>query len=78
MYYVYILKLQNNKYYVGYAKDLKRRFGEHKNGNVKSTKDNLPVKLVNYIAFNDKTKALRFEKYLKRGSGVAFRNKHLV
>jgi len=26
----------------------------------------------------DKKKAFEFEKYLKSGSGIAFRNKHLI
>jgi hypothetical protein len=38
----------------------------------------LPVALVTYIAFTDKYVAFSFEKYLKGGSGRAFRNKHLV
>jgi putative endonuclease len=51
---------------------------EHQNGKVHSTKDLLPVKLITYISFNDKSKAYAFEKYLKSGSGRAFLKKHLV
>jgi putative endonuclease len=42
------------------------------------TKDKLPVELLTYTAFTDKYKAYQFEKYLKSGSGIAFRNKRLV
>jgi len=48
----------------------------HSKGEVHYTKDKLPVQLVTYTAFSDKYKA--FEKYLKSGSGMAFRNKRLV
>ena len=34
--------------------------------------------LITYLAFSDKTKAFSFEKYLKSGSGTAFRNKRLI
>jgi putative endonuclease len=78
MFYVYILKLANGDYYSGFASNLRRRLKEHLTGQVKSTKDRCPLKLVSYFAFDSKKKALKFEKYLKTGSGVAFRNKHLV
>lgn len=47
-------------------------------GQVHYTKDKLPVKLFSYIAFTEKYKAFAFEKYLKSGSGIAFRNKRLI
>ena len=50
----------------------------HNKGYVHSTKDKLPVELISYIAFTDKHKAYEFEKYLKSGSGIAFRNKRLL
>ena len=79
MYYVYILiSLTNNEYYVGSSEDLKSRFKAHNNGLVKTTKGNLPYELAWHCVFNDKQKAIQFEKYLKQGSGFAFRNKHLV
>ncbi len=77
MFYTYILKLANNKYYVGHASDLKIRIKEHKRGRVNTTK-NLNPQLVYYSAFKDKIKAIKFEKYLKSSSGFAFRNKRLI
>jgi predicted GIY-YIG superfamily endonuclease len=44
----------------------------------RSTKDKLPFELITYIAFQDKYRAFAFEKYLKSGSGIAFRNKRMV
>jgi putative endonuclease len=77
VYYVCVLKLIDGSIYVGFSSDLKKRIGDHKQGRVKTTKGLFP-KLVSYIAFCDEKKARRFERYLKIGSGFAFRNKHLV
>lgn len=78
MYYVYLLKLFNNEIYTGSCKDIKKRFEDHTERSVISTKPFRPVKLVYYCAFSTKTQALKFEMYLKSGSGKAFRNKHLI
>ncbi|MFZ5366505.1 MAG: GIY-YIG nuclease family protein [Patescibacteria group bacterium] len=78
MHYVYILRLENDTFYTGYTNDLKRRLIDHKGGNTPHTKKFKPVELVYYSAFKNKTRALGFEKYLKSGSGIAFRNKRLI
>ena len=78
MFYVYILQLKDNSYYHGYSNDLKQRLKTHQQGTVSSTKNFRPVKLVFYAAFSSQEKAIKFEKYLKTGSGFAFRNKHLI
>ncbi|PIP62546.1 hypothetical protein COW98_03495 [Candidatus Roizmanbacteria bacterium CG22_combo_CG10-13_8_21_14_all_35_9] len=78
MFYVYILRLSNNSYYVGYSSDLKERIKYHNYGLVPSTKNLLPVKLIYYSAFLSQKKAADFEKYLKSSSGFAFRNKRLI
>ncbi len=77
-YYVYVLKLSNGDFYVGRSDNLKRRILEHKSGQERTTKKFLPVELVTYLGFNNKTRSVLFEKYLKTGSGIAFRNKHLI
>ena len=78
MYYVYILKLKNGGFYVGYSTNLKKRIEAHKQGIVKSTRNFRPIKLVFYAAFSSESKALAFEKYLKSSSGHAFRKKRLI
>jgi len=78
LYYVYILKLNNDAYYTGKTDDLRSRISEHKRGKNKTTSRFLPIKLVSYISFDTKGKADKFEDYLKTGSGIAFRNRHLV
>jgi len=50
----------------------------HKNGQISATKDRLPVKLITYIAFQDKYKAYKVEKYLKSASGRAFLRKRFI
>ena len=78
MWYVYILRCCDNSYYTGCTNNLKDRLNRHNNGYVHYTQDKLPIELITYIAFSDKYKAYYFEKYLKTGSGIAFRNKRLI
>lgn len=78
MYYVYLLKLGNGKIYTGSTPKLEERIAEHRNGYCESTKSLRPVKLVWYSCFEDRLAARRLENYLKKGSGQAFRNRHLV
>lgn len=76
MYYTYILKNEvTNRYYIGYAIDLKNRLKQHSSGKVFSTKSNLNYKLEWYCAFKTEKQAILFEKYLKTGSGIAFMKK---
>lgn len=46
-YYVYVLlSKKDGLFYTGYTKDLKKRYQEHQEGKVFSTKNRLPMKLV--------------------------------
>ena len=80
MYYVYILQSEKDKsYYTGFTNLLPdERLVKHNNNEVKYSSSKSPFKLVWYCTFQDKSKALSFEKYLKHGSGFAFARKHLV
>jgi len=79
MFYCYIiLSPDRHLFYVGFTKNLKRRLQQHNNCEVKSTKAYTPWKLAWYGAFQTKTEAEDFEKYLKSGSGRAFAYKRLV
>jgi len=78
MYYVYILKLSNDTYYTGITDNLTERIRRHNKGDVPHTKKFRSVELVSYVALRSKNRALEFEKYLKSGSGIAFRNKRLI
>ena len=68
--YVYVLRsLKDNKFYTGYSSDLKKRFREHQEGTVTSTKSRAPFELVFYEAYRNKYDAMRREKYLKTSKG---------
>lgn len=77
-YCVYILKCSNNQFYTGFSTNLEKRLKAHRNGEVHFTQDKLPFELVHISYFIDKQRAYDFERYLKSGSGIAFRNKRLV
>jgi len=71
MFYVYILKSQkDNKLYIGYTEDLKRRFLEHRRGRVENTKHRLPIKPVYYEAYVDIDDAKEREKSFKHSGSV--------
>jgi len=73
MFYTYVLKSQkDNKLYIGYSNDLKRRLSEHNNGKVEATKSRRPIILVYYEACLDEKKAIAREKYFKTGFGRRF------
>lgn len=78
MYYVYLLKLKNGSFYTGSTPNLEHRIKEHATGKCKSTEKLRPLKLIWFCAFPNRLLARRFENYLKKGSGQAFRNKHLI
>jgi predicted GIY-YIG superfamily endonuclease len=80
MYFVYIIQSINvpNQYYTGFSEDIHHRLEEHNIGKSVHTNKFKPWKMLYYCAFDDKKKALNFEKYLKTASGIAFRNKRFV
>ena len=72
MFYVYILdgmKGQKHQFYVGRTQDLRRRYRQHKAGNVWTTRRMTGVKLLFYEAFLSKEDAIRRERYLKTQKG---------
>jgi len=77
-YAVYIFLCSDSTYYTGYTTNIKQRIKAHNNKEVHYTKSRLPIKLINLIQFKNKQKAYDFERYLKTGSRIAFRNKRLV
>lgn len=79
-YYVYILISTSypEQIYVGFTTNLGKRFLEHNSGLSKHTNKFKPWKIKTCIAFTDRNLALKFEKYLKVGSGNAFMKKRLI
>lgn len=72
MFYVYVLKSKRNgKCYIGSTNDLKRRFKEHNNGKMFSTKNRRPLILVYYEAFRSEKDTRKREQSLKNyGQGI--------
>ena len=66
MFYTYVLKSKKDQQlYIGSTNDLKRRFKEHNNGEVFSTKPRRPFELVYYEAYKAESDARNREKNLK-------------
>jgi len=73
MYYTYVLKSEKDGlFYTGFTKDLKLRLKQHEKGEVESTKDRKPLKLIYYEACLEQADALKREKYLKSYHGKMF------
>ena len=78
MYYTYVLQSKKDgKFYTGFTKNLKLRFEQHSKGQVESTKDRGPFKLIYYEACLSRDDATKREKYLKTYHGKMFLRKRL-
>ncbi len=78
MKYVYLLQSISypGKRYIGITSDLERRLADHNSGRSTHTSRFMPWKVVVSVRFVDDDRAVRFERYLKIGSGHAFASKH--
>ncbi len=73
MHYVYLLVSQRDgKWYTGCAEDMRKRFKEHSDGKVVSTKGRGPFEIIYYEACIDAHDAFTREKYLKTGMGKRY------
>jgi putative endonuclease len=80
MYYAYILRSKNSpdQTYVGSTSDLRKRLAEHNAGRSIHTNKFRPWELQIYVAFQERSRAEKFEGYLKSGSGRSFALRHLL
>ena len=79
MYYVYVLKsIKDDKLYIGYTTDLKRRLIQHNTSSSKATKPRLPLKLVYYETYLSEKDAKDREFKLKRFAGSYTHLKHRI
>lgn len=76
--FVYILRSVNEpeRHYVGLTDDVPARIIAHNQQGTSHTRKHRPWKLVVALEFADSDGAIRFEKYLKSGSGRAFAKRH--
>jgi putative endonuclease len=64
------------RYYVGLTSDMSRRLVAHNEGRTPHTSRYGPWRTHVVIEFADEATAIRFERYLKSGSGRAFAKRH--
>jgi len=73
MHYVYVLKSKKDgKWYTGCTGNIRKRFNEHNEGKVISTKGRGPFDLIYYEASLDEKDAFQREQYLKSGMGKRY------
>jgi len=69
-YYVYtLLSLRDRNFYTGFTTDLKDRLTRHVRGEVKSTANRRPLRLIHYEYFINEGDAKAREVFLKSGFG---------
>jgi putative endonuclease len=73
--FVYVVRNadQPPQFYVGLTSDTNARLRDHNTGRCSHTASRRPWQLHVVIEFCDEQRAIRFERYLKSGSGGAFR-----
>ena len=78
-YYVYILQseIDQEKFYTGFTEDIDSRLKSDNSGGCTHTSKYRPWRIKTAISFDDRKKALDFEKYLKSPSGRAFAKQRL-
>ena len=78
--FVYIVRsdVDPNRHYVGVTSDVGNRLEWHNHGPSGHTAERRPWSLVVIIEFPIEQQALRFERYLKSGSGRAFTKRHFA
>lgn len=77
-YCVYVLQSERDgQLYAGYTYNLKKRLIQHNNGEVKSTKNRTPFKLVYYEFGLNKKDSIKREKYLKTSWGKRYIKRRL-
>ena len=76
--YVYVLRNadQNPRFYVGLTSDVRAQLDDHNAGRFPSTSRHRPWQLHVVVVFPDESRAIRFERYLKSGSGREFAKRH--
>ena len=68
-FWVYVLKCNDDSFYIGQTDDIPRRWKEHWKGEVSWTKPRLGVTLIHYESFPTREEAVKREKDLKTGFG---------
>ena len=72
MYYTYLLQNKKGRWYTGCTSDLRKRFKQHNDNKVASTKGRGPFVLIYYESCLNKKDAFAREEYLKSGMGKRY------
>jgi putative endonuclease len=77
VHYVYVIQSISipKQMYVGCTEDLNERLATHNKGGSSHTAKYRPWKMILFIGFEHKEKAIDFEQYLKSGVGRTFAKK---
>ena len=75
---LYVLRSESDpsRQYVGITNDVRSRLVWHNHGPTGHTLTGRPWSLIVVMEFSSERDAVRFEKYLKSGSGRAFAKRH--
>ena len=65
-YVTYILRCSDNSYYVGHTQDLGKRLRRHRRGEIRFTKNRLPIKVVLVEKYSTRGKAIKRELQIKK------------
>ena len=76
--FVYVLRNAElePRFYVGLTSHMRGRLDDHNAGRCPHTARHRPWHLHVVLEFSDESRAIRFERYLKSGSGRAFAKRH--
>jgi putative endonuclease len=76
--FIYVLRNTDEKphFYTGLTGDVHARVAGHNAGRCPHTSSRRPWQIHVIIEFPDEERAIRFERYLKSGSGRAFAKRH--
>lgn len=76
--FVYILRSDSDpgRHYVGRTSNVEERLAWHNADPCGFTKNHRPWSVIVSLEFPDESRAARFERYLKTGSGRAFAKRH--
>ena len=66
IYITYVLRCNDNSYYIGHTQDLEKRLSRHERGEIRFTKNRLPVKVVLIEKYNTRGEAIKRELQIKK------------
>ncbi|PIY95941.1 MAG: endonuclease [Candidatus Kerfeldbacteria bacterium CG_4_10_14_0_8_um_filter_42_10] len=70
MYFVYVIKsIKYLSRYIGSTDNVDKRVNEHNNGKCRYTKGRMPWTLIYKEEFNNRSEAMKRDKFLKSGQG---------